>query len=159
MNDLPSPASPPTPLWILDSNVVLDWWLFASPIGLALGSAIQGGRARWLRTAAMRDELSHVLAHRDFGRWTTAARALQPPPTELDQYAQEIPPPPTGGAHEIARWRCRDPDDQKFIDLARSQPGCWLLSRDRAVLKLASKARAAGFHIVVPEQVPLNTAG
>ena len=47
--------------------------------------------------------------------------------------------------------RCTDPDDQKFIDLALSLPGATLLSRDRAVLKLARRARPLGMTIVTPQ--------
>lgn len=161
MDDLPSPAPAPhaAPVWVLDSNVVLDWLLFGSASGLALGATICQGRARWLRTTAMRDELAHVLAYRDFGRWTAAARELHGRLEHFDRHAESAVAPPPDGASIAARWRCRDADDQKFIDLARSLPGCWLLSRDRAVLKLAGKARSAGFRIVTPEQLALQAAG
>ena len=46
--------------------------------------------------------------------------------------------------------RCTDPDDQKFIDLALHSGAQWLLSRDRAVLKLAREARQRGLAIVAP---------
>ena len=45
---------------------------------------------------------------------------------------------------------CRDPDDQKFIDLARCIGAGTLLSRDRAVLKLAARARRLGVLILTP---------
>jgi predicted nucleic acid-binding protein len=50
-------------------------------------------------------------------------------------------PAPVG---PLARPRCTDPDDQKFIDLAASRTGSLLLSRDRAVLKLARKLSTLG---------------
>ena len=51
---------------------------------------------------------------------------------------------------EALRMRCTDPDDQTFIDLALSRGAQWLLSRDRAVLKLAKRARVLGLHILTP---------
>jgi len=46
--------------------------------------------------------------------------------------------------------RCTDTDDQKFIDFALAY-GAALLSRDRAVLKLARRGRNAGLEILTPE--------
>jgi predicted nucleic acid-binding protein len=40
-----------------------------------------------------------------------------------------------------ARLHCSDPDDQKFIDLAICAGAHTLVSRDKALLKLARKAR------------------
>ena len=47
--------------------------------------------------------------------------------------------------------QCSDPDDQKFLDLAHAQGAGWLLSRDRAVLKLARRAARFSLTITVPE--------
>jgi len=48
--------------------------------------------------------------------------------------------------------RCSDGDDQKFIDLAVASGAIWLISRDRAVLRLARRASAFGLAIVTPER-------
>jgi len=49
--------------------------------------------------------------------------------------------------------RCTDPDDQKFIDLAATSGAQWLISRDRAVLKLRKRAFAlAQLRIVSPAE-------
>lgn len=53
---------------------------------------------------------------------------------------------------ESAPWRCRDPLDQKFVDLAVTARAEWLITRDRDLLKLARKARRVGLGIV--SQVP-----
>jgi predicted nucleic acid-binding protein len=47
--------------------------------------------------------------------------------------------------------RCTDADDQKFIDLACAAPARWLVSRDRAVLKLRRRAATDGLVIVTPD--------
>ena len=48
--------------------------------------------------------------------------------------------------------RCRDPDDQKFLDLAASSGARWLLSRDDHLLSLARRTRRDGlFEIVTPQ--------
>jgi uncharacterized protein len=48
--------------------------------------------------------------------------------------------------------RCTDPDDQKFIDFALACGARWLVSRDKAVLKLRRRALALhGLQIVHPD--------
>jgi predicted nucleic acid-binding protein len=37
-------------------------------------------------------------------------------------------------------WRCQDPDDQIFLDLAFTVKPCILISKDNAVLKFAARA-------------------
>jgi predicted nucleic acid-binding protein len=131
---------------VLDTNVVLDWLVFRNPGCSPLAEALAAGRLRWIATAAMRDELAHVLGRVDFSRWS-------PDPPKIwrawDDWAMVQPDPAPTGAH--ARIRCTDRDDQKFVDLALHSAG-WLLSRDRAVLKLARRAAPQGLRIVTPER-------
>ena len=37
-------------------------------------------------------------------------------------------------------WRCQDPDDQVFLDLAFTVKPCILISKDHEVLKFAARA-------------------
>jgi predicted nucleic acid-binding protein len=47
---------------------------------------------------------------------------------------------------------CRDTDDQKFIELAYQSGAAMLITKDKALLKLARKTQKAGlFQIVTPE--------
>lgn len=131
---------------VLDTNVVLDWLVFRNPGGQALFEAIEARRVRWLVTSPMRDELAHVL-----GRGVAAAWS-----PDLDRILEswrllsnDVPPPLASG--EASRLRCTDPDDQKFIDLALAQAR-WLVSRDRAVLKLGKRAGRLGVQFVPPER-------
>ena len=55
-------------------------------------------------------------------------------------------------AIQSAPWVCRDPLDQKFLDLAVSTQAGWLITRDRDLLKLARKTRRQGLFIVTPER-------
>ena len=54
------------------------------------------------------------------------------------------------------RLVCRDPDDQKFIDLALSTQARWLISRDKALLALAKRAKPRGLSILVAEHWTLT---
>jgi predicted nucleic acid-binding protein len=48
-------------------------------------------------------------------------------------------------------FRCRDPLDQKFVELAVTAGARWLVSRDKALLKLRRKAARLGCAVVTPE--------
>jgi len=133
------------PRLVLDTNVVLDWLLFRNPGCEPLAEALTSGRALWVATAAMHDELAHVLARGVLQVWRPDMPAIT---AARERWAHTIaarlgPPQP--------RLRCTDPDDQKFIDLALQLGSASLLSRDRAVLKLARRAREAGIAILTPE--------
>jgi len=147
--DPPTLAIQPVPpldaprLAVLDTNVVLDWLLFGHPDGAVLDAAVTTGELRWIATQAMCDEFAHVLARGTLARWQPDAAALKA------RWAAhcDVVPAPIG---PLGRPRCTDPDDQKFIDLAASRTGCLLLSRDRAVLKLARKLSALGVTLTTP---------
>jgi predicted nucleic acid-binding protein len=130
-----------TPVIVLDTNVVLDCLVFRDPGCAALVEWLSAGRLRWLASPAMRDELAHVLARGHLAAW-------QPDPTALFATWDRWASPAAEGAP--SRLHCTDPDDQKFIDAALTHRARWLLSRDRAVLKLARAARATGLAILTP---------
>ena len=48
--------------------------------------------------------------------------------------------------------RCKDRDDQKFLELARDSAADWLVTADKALLRLARRDRLRGlFRILTPE--------
>lgn len=131
---------------VLDSQVVFDWLVFRRPSVQTLAVAVTSGRLRWLASPALRDELAHVLGRGVLARYAPDEAAIW---AAWDRWAQPCAPAAAPGA--AARLRCRDPDDQKFIDLALAAQAVWLLSRDRAVLALARRARPLGLQILTPE--------
>lgn len=139
-------TSASVPVIVLDTNVVLDWLVFENPSVVALAAAIGRRQVRWVATAAMRAELVDVL-----NRGLAAARgadialALRTWDDCVDTCV-EPPAPPVA-----TPLRCTDRDDQKFLDLALATRARWLLSRDRAVLRLSRRAAVRGTSIVVPE--------
>jgi predicted nucleic acid-binding protein len=143
---MPAAELRPTLDLVIDTNVVLDWLAFRHPVGAPLEEALTSGRCRWLCTRAMRDELARVVARESLGRWAIDADAVL---AVFDALGVDVGPPPLLGAAE--RLRCSDPDDQQFIDLAIGQRAHALLTRDRAVLRLASRARRFGVLIAPPE--------
>ena len=134
-----------SPALVLDTNVVLDWLLFRNPSCDALNAALVAGDVRWIASAAMREELAHVLARGTLGKWRPDLTALW---ARWDQHCNEVPAAPPLGA--AAALRCSDPDDQKFIDLAVAGKARWLLSHDRAVQRLARRLRDRGVTVTTP---------
>jgi uncharacterized protein len=130
---------------VLDTNVVLDWLVFDDARCAAWVADLQAGRLRWLATQAMRDELMDVLA-RD------ALQAWKPDMVRIgwawERWACMVKTPERPVP---ACLRCSDTDDQKFIDAALAGAQ-WLLSWDRAVLKLARQAQPWGLRIATPAQ-------
>lgn len=143
------PVSPPA--IVVDTNAVLAWLWFDDPALQPLGSAIVAGTVRWCATAAMRDEAAHVLQRAPFGGPSSRREHVL---TSMDRWVAWSAAPAAA-----LRLHCTDADDQKFIDLAVALPARWLVSRDRAVLKLARRAAPSGLAIVTPERwAALNTA-
>ena len=131
---------------VLDTNVVLDWLVFRNPASASIEPALAAGRWRWFATAAMVSELEHVLTYPELESWQPDRGALHASCTRWATLVAALPPAPS------SPLRCTDPDDQMFIDLAIQLGSATLLSRDRAVLKLARRAQAHGIHILTPER-------
>lgn len=131
---------------VLDTNVVLDWLVFRNPAAACIEPALAAGRWRWFATAAMVSELEHVLTYPEVQSWLPDRGALHASCARWATLVAALPPALSNPL------RCIDPDDQMFIDLALQLGGATLLSRDRAVLKLARRAQAHGIRILTPER-------
>ncbi len=130
---------------VLDTNVVLDWLLFADPRTAALQQAIKQQSLRWISTVAMREELVEVLRRPPLcHRFERGEQILQ----AFDLYADLIDAAPAAPGN----LQCRDGDDQKFINLALAQGAQWLFSRDKALLELRVRALRLGCRILTPAQ-------
>ena len=134
-----------TALVVLDTQSVLDWLVFADPACADWPQRLDAGW-RWVHTPAMKAEFDYVAA-RGFGpRWPVVPEALE---RAWSSFAHPVEAPPLPGA--AARLRCSDPDDQMFIDLAVALRAGTLVTRDRALLKLARRAGALhGVRICTP---------
>jgi putative PIN family toxin of toxin-antitoxin system len=118
---------------VIDTNIALDVLVFPDAAAAPLREGLQAGAFRWLATPAMREELARVLGYPKLAarmafHGAGAGAVLQ----AFDAQVQLVDAPAR------APWRCTDPDDQKFIDLAVAHR-CMLLSKDRAVLKMRKR--------------------
>jgi hypothetical protein len=140
---------------VIDTQSLLDWLVFRHPACADWPERLGGGGWRWIFTPPMRAEFDHVLA-KGFGeRWPIAADAIE---CAWASHAQEVDPPRAPGAGE--RLHCSDPDDQKFIDLAIAAHAAVLVTRDKALLRLARRARERhGLRICTPSAWTISLPG
>jgi uncharacterized protein len=136
---------------VIDTNVLLDWLVFRDPRVAPLVAAIEAGRLQWIASPAMLDELAHVQLKPQLQSWLPAPGSL----TEAAARWRRVVDGPAPGRPTLI---CTDTDDQKFIDLALARRTPWLLSRDRALLALARRARPHGITICPPEAWRESTA-
>lgn len=134
------------PRLVLDSNVWVDILIFADPRARPLLDALEAAAIDVVIDSHCLEELKRVIDYPQFARfaldrdlllgrvdnWTRRHEACAPPGLELP--------------------RCRDPDDQKFLELAASAGADWLLTKDRALLRLAHHTRRDfAFDVARPE--------
>lgn len=134
---------------VLDTNVCLDLLVFDDPRCASLRDALEQRRAMAFTDAPCREEWLRVLAYPRLA--LSPSRQAQ---AVLDYDAMLSPwlAPPAPVAAAVRLPRCPDPDDQKFLELAHAAGADALLSRDRALLGLASRARRRGlFRIALPQ--------
>ncbi len=123
---------------VLDTNIVLDLLVFRDDATLPLRDALQTRQLQWVATVPMRDELERVLAYPQIAK-RLAFYGLSPEQVlqARDAQVQTVDVPPK------ASVTCKDPDDQKFIDLAVAHR-CTVLSKDHAVLCMSNRLQAFG---------------
>lgn len=137
---------------VLDTNVCLDLFVFCDPRRAALAAALLEGRIEAVTRADCRSEWLAVLQYSCFGLDDPRrAQAID----RFDAIVRCLDPDDTTAAANVATVvlpRCTDRDDQKFLELARDSGAAQLLTKDRALLKLAGKCRRAGLFTICDPQ-------
>ena len=133
---------------VLDTNVCLDLFVFADPRWHLLLRTLHDGSVEAVTRADCRMEWLIVLGYAHLKLDTAAQRRCSEQFDALIRYL----PTTTGDAAVIRLPVCRDRDDQKFLELARDGGASALITKDKALLKLAGKTRRAGlFSILQPQ--------
>ena len=129
------------PVVVLDTNIVLDLWLYADPATPKLRAAIENRQVHWLATDEMREELWRVLHYPHIAaRMQLGQQSVDMFMAKFDAFAQ------MKTAATRAPYVCKDADDQKFIDLAVTHTAM-LLSKDKQVLKLTGRLARLGVKV------------
>jgi putative PIN family toxin of toxin-antitoxin system len=121
------------PIVILDTNILLDILVFDEELAHPLREALEMKSVDAVSTPRMVDEFLDVIARPQFElsagdqetiatQWSVWCRLVD------DESLQPAP------------WKCRDRDDQVFINLSYALRPATLISKDKQVLKLAKRA-------------------
>jgi putative PIN family toxin of toxin-antitoxin system len=120
-------------LVVLDTNILLDIFVFNDERAVDLKQAILEQSIQVVASQKTLEELADVLSR---------------PLFKLDEESQAaILVQWKSIAHQVddsnlapAPWKCQDADDQIFLDLAYQHRPAILISKDNAVLQIASRA-------------------
>src|SRR2546430_8554407 len=137
---------------VLDTQIWLDWLVFDDPGVRLLRDAVQLGRAEICIDAACDAELERVLAY-DLGRHSLMPAARTAALEQARRLARRIENMLTP-AERASLPRCRDRDDQIFLEAALAARADVLVTKDRALLELnRRRTRALPFRIALPKSV------
>jgi predicted nucleic acid-binding protein len=132
----PLPLEPSLPRLILDTNIVLDVFVFQDAAAQPIRDGLAARSLDWIATAPMRIELERVLGYPQIvPRLAFYELSAGDVLAHFDAHARLVPVPAK------ASVTCSDADDQMFIDLAVAHR-CTLLSKDKAVTSMAKRLQA-----------------
>ena len=143
---------------VLDTNIWLDWLVFDDPGVAPIKASVEAGGAEIFITEACEQELARVLAYTlrkkvlDTAAQTTCLAQFR---RAARIHTPTLPLPRERGRELFvaALPVCKDPDDQKFLELARDCLANFLVTKDRDLLVFARrKYHYLTFRIVTPAQ-------
>jgi putative PIN family toxin of toxin-antitoxin system len=140
---------------VIDTNVILDMFLYSDPKVSALVEDLNSGELQWLATRVMREELARVLQYEHLQKRLMGKTSSEGDSTaegsatarallildKMDQQAHLVELAPR------ASYVCKDVDDQKFIDLAQAHRSM-LISKDKAVLSMKNRMARVGVQVM-----------
>ena len=132
---------------VLDTNIWLDWLVFAEPSVGPIRQAVVARRAAVYIDERCEAELERVLAY-DLGKHSIDAEARAACLAACRRVALRVAAPE---ALQAELPQCRDPDDQKFLELALAVRADYLVTKDQALLELAR--RVSTFLIATPAEL------
>lgn len=132
---------------VFDTNVLLSLFVFADSRFAPLRTEVAAARWQALTSAPCLAEFRRVLDYPLFAlsaeRQDAAYAAYLGLVSVIDAAPRET----------VILPKCQDKDDQKFLELARDGEAAWLVTADKALLKLRRGQRlAALFRILTPDE-------
>lgn len=132
---------------VFDTNVLLSLFVFADSRFAPLRGEVVSGRWIALTSAPCLAEYRRVLGYPLFALNEERQEAAYAAYLALVQRIDAVP------REDIALPRCRDRDDQKFLELARDGGAHWLITADKLLLRLRRGRRMdALFRILTPDE-------
>lgn len=137
------------PRVVLDTNVCLDLFVFADPRVAPLDAALRGGVVAAVTREDCREEWRRVLRYPVLGLDEAACTRYE---AAFDARIVCLAEPELSLRPQIRLPRCKDVDDQKFLELAWQAGASALVTRDDALLALARRARREGMFVILTPQ-------
>jgi putative PIN family toxin of toxin-antitoxin system len=132
---------------VFDTNILLSLYVFADSRFAPLRVKIEIGEWQAITNEACFNEFRRVLGYPLFA---LSGEQQQSALNAYDASVKRIERSPQ--AATVSLPRCSDHDDQKFLELARDSGADWLVTADKALLRLARRDRLRGlFRILTPE--------
>ena len=125
---------------ILDTNILLDIFVFEDVRADRLRNAVLNRQIKTYSNQTSVEELADVISRPFFDLEEGRQAEIMGQWQSLSQSIEDL-------KLEAAPWKCQDPDDQVFLDLAFTVRSSILISKDNAVLKLATRALKEGVWI------------
>ena len=130
---------------VIDTNVLLDLFVFHDPRWNGLLEALQSGAIQGVTREDCRQEWLHVL---HYPHLPLDEQKREAAVAECDRLIETS----DAAAGTAPLPACSDRDDQKFLELARDAQAAALVTKDKALLKLARRTAKAGmFRILTPQ--------
>lgn len=141
---------------VIDTNVCLDLFVFRDPRWAALLAALQNRTVEAVTRDDCRTEWLKVLEYRHL---PLDSQSRSVAAAEFDALITCIAAETVHPRADVRLPICSDPDDQKFLELARDADAQMLITKDKALLKLAKRTVRVGlFSIVTPDTWPPNAS-
>lgn len=121
---------------VLDTNVLVSLLVFRDPRYARISSAWRAGNVIVVADDAVTAELARVLGQPEFA-------ARRAPDEALRAYCARVLMVNDRRENAGRLPRCRDADDQKFLELADAAEAQVLVTEDKALLRLRRRCRFA----------------
>ena len=132
---------------VLDTNVLVSLYVFADSRFAPLRNRIESGHWLAITNASCIGEFRRVLGYPMFALTEERQQAAY---AAYDDVVERVAGPAAEALPNLPR--CKDRDDQKFLELARDGAADLLVTADKALLRLARRDRLRGlFRILTPE--------
>jgi putative PIN family toxin of toxin-antitoxin system len=132
---------------VFDTNVLLSLFVFADSRFAPLRGEVAAGRWQALTSAACLAEFKRVLAYPQFDLSAERQAAAHAAYLGLVCMIDAVP------QAAVALPKCRDKDDQKFLELARDGRANCLVTADKALLRLRRGRRLEHlFRVLTPDE-------
>jgi putative PIN family toxin of toxin-antitoxin system len=135
----------PAPALVIDSNVVLNWLFFKDAATVEVIERLLQSH-QWICTEWMQCEAQRVATLPQMTKYASTET--------IAALAKGFAKRATLIVHStVSPMRCRDADDQAFLDLAAHTHAPLLLTLDRDLLKLRKRAATFGLTIAQPIKI------